>query len=476
LPNIVIVNVTETVPPAPSKLQRTGALISTGGTNTPQFTLSLLTQPSDLTPLLASPAAITSLTWSSGVVTVVTAAPHGIPAGQQPLVSIQGAVPAGYNSTTALDFNVTVVNTTTFTYPLAVNPGAETTPGTWVLNSYYELQQMVTTFFGQPYNQSVYLLELGACAPDTALFVTNLSEFINNNPQNPSNPQSIYSYLLPRPVGYPGAPFQSYLSTFDSLTAKTYFFGTTFLSAYAEFLNTQKAGVFIVEAPSVTATRFSEVTEFSAAAGFAKALAYSPSSTTPVSPFCYSFLFGVTPYPLPNNGPTLAALATANINVVGTGGEGGISDDILLYGTTLDGNDFTYWYSVDWVQINADLEISNAIINGSNSNPPLYYNQQGINRLQAVVRSLMNQAIGDGLALGNLISTTLPAAVFAVNVSQGLYAGNVVVNAEPFTNYVSENPSNYAVGIYGGLSVAYTPARGFRQIIFNVNVSNFAGA
>lgn len=71
-------------------------------------------------------AAITSLVWANGIVTATTTAPHGIrtPAA---LLTVSGAVPVGYNGT----FPCRLTGASTFTYPLAANPGAETTPGAW---------------------------------------------------------------------------------------------------------------------------------------------------------------------------------------------------------------------------------------------------------------------------------------------------------------------------------------------------------
>ena len=179
-------------------------------------------------------------------------------------------------------------------------------------------------------------------------------------------------------------------------------------------------------------------------------LNYNPSDTNKVAPMAFQFIVGVTAFTGTNAQAQL--LKTANVNYVGTGAEGGISNTLVLWGVTSDGQDYTYWYSVDWVQININLFISNAIINGSN-NPinPLYYNQAGINRLQKVSQGVMNSGIAYGLVLAP-----------------------VTVNAVPFTTYVADNPSDYAIGKYAGLSVSYTPARGFIQIIFNVNVSSFA--
>jgi hypothetical protein len=66
---------------------------------------------------------ITSITWASDVVTVVTASPHGLSTSGS--TSIDGCYPIEYNGV----FTYTRVNTTTFTYPLVYNPGAIITKG-----------------------------------------------------------------------------------------------------------------------------------------------------------------------------------------------------------------------------------------------------------------------------------------------------------------------------------------------------------
>ncbi|EMV2404606.1 hypothetical protein AAB063_004800, partial [Escherichia coli] len=122
----------------------------------------------------------------------------------------------------------------------------------------------------------------------------------------------------------------------------------------------------------------------------------------------------------------LATMTKQNINYVDTGAEGGISNTILVKGVTSDGNDMTYWYSVDWVQINVDMQLANTVINGSN-NPinPLYYNQDGIDRLQQVAQ-----------------------AVFNTGVAYGLVNGQPVVDAVPFRQYINTNPNDYGIGRY----------------------------
>lgn len=216
------------------------------------------------------------------------------------------------------------------------------------------------------------------------------------------------------------------------------------------------------------------VTEFSIAAAAWVALHYKPSSTNKVPPYAFSFIFGVTPFPTHGNNPLLATFKTLGINVVSTGAEGGITNTILLWGTTMDVRDFTYWYSIDWAQLNSDFNLTNAIINGSNDPVnPLYYSQDGINRLQDVVVNTMNSAITVGLANGRVTRVSLNALDFIAGLDAGNFAGQIVVNAVPLIPYLQANPGDYKIGEYDGLSVAYIPNRGFVHIVLSILVSDF---
>jgi hypothetical protein len=76
--------------------------------------------------------AISSIAWSAGVALVTTAASiPGLNAGDIFSTTIAGVTPAGYNG----NYDATVTGANTFTFPLAVNPGVETVPGTYALNS-----------------------------------------------------------------------------------------------------------------------------------------------------------------------------------------------------------------------------------------------------------------------------------------------------------------------------------------------------
>ena len=459
---IVTVNVAQSVAPSPSTLQRTGALLSQGGTNLSAGTFSLLTQLSDLTPLLTGAKSISTMVLSAGTVTVTTATPHGFTTADTLLLTIAGVTPAGYNGV----FTCTVTGASTFTYPLGSSPGSVTIQGSYTPDDVVELLAMATTFFAQGSSVSVYVLELGA--GNAADGVTALTTFIT------ANQNFFYSYLVPREWSAQST-FLTYLATFESTTAKTYFWITATLANYSSFTAAMKCGNVLIEAPVVAAAGAAgTATEFTQAAAFWASLHYSPSSTNKVTPFAFSYLYGVTPYPTFGNSALFATLKAAAINIVGTGAEGGISNSILLWGTMLDGNDFTFWYSVDWVQINIDLNLANAIINGSN-NPinPLYFNQDGINRLEQVAASTMSNGVAFGLVLNPVIQLALDGPVLGQALSAGTYAGKTIVNAIPFALYTNENPSDYKTGRYAGLSCTYTTNRGFISIIFNVNVSQF---
>ena len=458
--SIVQVNVSTVSAPVPSGQQKLGALISQGATTTAANAKTLLSAVGDLTALLKGALPLTSITWLASVATATTTAPHGFVTSDTLTLTIAGATPSTYNGT----FLCTVTGASTFTYPLVSNPGGATSvPGTYTPEDVSELVAMNTTFFAQGSQQGVWVLELGA--GNAADGVTALSAYITTNTINGLGP--FYSYLVPRP--WASEPtFVSLVATFETAISRTYFYTTVTNGNYASFTNAMKSVKSLVEAPGIPAT------EFSIGAWMQNELSRSPSSTSRVPPAAYTFLFGVTPYPQAGNAALLATYAAANVNVVGTGAEGGISDDILLYGTTEDGKDSTYWYSVDWVTINADLAISNAVINGSNNTSnPLYYNQDGINRLQAVVASTMGAGVANGLVLGQVIQTELDQTTFITNLENGLYDGLTVVNAVPFLSYVRVNPNDFPAGLYGGITSAYVPNRGFLHIIYNVVVANF---
>lgn len=429
MPNIVNVSVTQQVASAPSTLQRTGAIVSQGGTTLSSGTTQLLTQTSDLTSILSGAITLSAMSWNTNVVTGTTATPHGIPNGQIVSAVISGVTPTGYNGT----YQITSTGANTFTYALSTNPGSVTVQGAVTLSDVSELVAQVTTYFAQGTNNAVYVLELGTGSP--AAGVTALEAYI-------ANPTiKFYSYLLPSQWDVETtAPTMARLYT--STTSQLYFYVTTTTATYTNW-----TGIKSVFATLQTPTAPS--TEFDAAAMFAVTLGYNPSSSDLASPLEYSFLYSVTPYSTLTNSQQ-TTLSTAGVNWVGTGAQGQISNTLIQTGSYMDQNPFNYWYCVDWLSINVSIALAAAIINGSNTpTNPLYYNQAGINSLQKVAQATVNNGISFGLILS-------PATV----------------NAVSFSTYVKENPSDYAEGIYKGLSCTFVPLRGFTSITIYLTASN----
>lgn len=322
-----------------------------------------------------------------------------------------------------------------------------------------ELQAMNATFFAQGRAQSVYVFETGVAT--AALAVPVVKNFID------TNPNVVYSWLCPR--SFDGATgFAALCAEHQAPTDKVNFFVTT-TSANAPALSQLNNSVIaIIEAPNKPST------EFSMAALFYITLAWTPNSGSKIPPLAFAFTYGTTIYPDFNNGTVLYNLQQNNVGFISSAAEGGLVNSMVKWGHTLGGNPFNYWYTVDWAAINIELDLANEIINGSNNSiAPLYYDQNGIDRLQNRAAKTLRNGVAYGLILGNVIMTELSPAEFINQVALGTYAGNAVINAVPFKKYTADNPSDFMVGKYGGLQAVITPARGFESIVFNLNITNF---
>lgn len=458
-PSIVTLNVSTLLASTPANRQQTGALISQGGTTLASGTSSLLTSAASLTSLLAAPLALSSLTWSGGTVTATAAAALvGLSTGDTFITKIAGATPAAYNGT----YLATVTGSTTFTYAVATNPGTETVAGTFTGSNQQELVAMATTYFAQNTGVGVYVLELGAGDGNSG--PTALGTFIT------ANPGAFYSFLVPR--SWDGtANFLSLISQYEADNSMTYFFTTTTTNTYTDYTSSMKSVYAQVEAPSLS------LSEFTLAADFARTLSYLPSNASMMLPTVDGYVYGVTKYPAAGNSAIMDSLLAANVNFIGDGSEGGLSNSIIFGGTTLDGEDFSWWFEADWVQIQGNQALASAVIQGNNNKAnPLYYNQNGINRLQAVVMGVMQSGISYGVLNGTLVQTALDPTTFNQNLQNGVYAGMNVVNAVPFPIYTQLNPNDYGNRVYNGFSVVALPMNGFRNIVVNLLVSNLIGS
>jgi hypothetical protein len=435
-PTIVTVNVTVTEAPEPSQLQQSGAAVSTGGTTLAADSYQYCGSLAAVQAILAAPVGLTSLSWAGGVVTATASSALSFATGQVFTTTISGAVPAAYNGT----FTATVTGTDTFTYALATSPGTETTSGAYLPGNAGFLSNAATTFFAQGNSVGMYVLELGPQSTATEA-ITALQTWITGN----SAPQVFYAYLVPAAWDFSSAAdLNTLANNYSSPTGKTYFFVTTTAANISSYTN--KAVFATVPSPTQAST------EHQASVLFYNWLANTPSAAAPVPPMGYRAAYGVTPWAqTTTNNVSINAVLSAYGNLILTGAEGGLPTNAYLFkGTTMDGNQGMFWYAIDWLQIQIKLMLANAVLNGSNSNPPLYYNQNGINTLLAVAQDQCTAGISFGLLL------------------------NATVTAQSFASYTAANPANYKAGLYGGLSCTATPQLGFLSITFNLDATSFA--
>ena len=192
----------------------------------------------------------------------------------------------------------------------------------------------------------------------------------------------------------------------------------------------------------------------------------------------------MTPYPAAHNAALLAALDAANINIIGTGAEGGLPNQALITeGNTLDGNDFSYWYAADNIQITAQQRGALDVMNGANNSVnPLYYDQNGVNRLQDGQVQNVRSCISSGVLTGGYTRTTLSQADFLNALENGDFDGLNVVNAVPLVipgsgdGYLQLNPGDFDKGDYNGITIAAIPMRSFKHIVFNVLLTDLVTA
>lgn len=428
-PTIVNLSVTVTEAPTPSQLQQSGAIISCGATSLTAGTYQYCGTLAAATALLSSPLAITSIAWASNLVTVTVAA-VGLSAGETFTTTIASVAPTGYNGTVT----ATVTSATTFTYPLTTNPGTETTLGTYTPPYSAFLTNSATTFVAQGSSVGFYVLELGAETTASAA-IAALETWIT------TNPGIFYAYLVPK--SWDGAALATMANTYSGPSAKTYFFPTTTAATISNYAG-NKAVIATVVSPAAAST------EHQAAYWFYQWLANSPSSSAPAAPMAYRYAYGVTAWPATGYASTINTILTAYGNLILTGAEGGISTACGFQGRTMDGQQGMFWYAVDWFQINVRRQMAAAIINGSNTNPPLQYNQSGINALLAVGQAICSSGISFGLAL------------------------TATMTATDFATYVAQNPDNYDAGLYGGFALTVTPQLGFLSITVAIDALQYA--
>jgi hypothetical protein len=434
-PTIVTVNTTVTVAPTPSQLQQSGAVVSTGGTTLATGTYQYCGTPQQVTAILPTPLALTGMVWASGTVTATASAALTQAVGQTFTTVISGATPAAYNGT----YTATVTGANTFTFPLTPSPGTATVPGSYLPGNGGFVSNSGTSFFAQGNSVGMYILELG---PQTtaAAAITALQTWITAN----SAPQVFYSYMVPASWDFASAAaLNTMTSNYASPNGQTYFFVTTTTANVSIYAGNKAVQAYV---PSPTQAS----TEHQAASAFYQWCNNNPGAANQLAPMAYRYVFGLTPWSQVGTATPINTVLSAYGNLILTGAEGGISNACLFKGTTMDGVQASWWYGIDWFRIQVKQALAAAVINGSNSNPPLEYDQNGINTLLAVAQGVANNAVTFSCAL------------------------SAVVTAIPFYTYSQQNPTNYSAGIYNGFSATVIGQNGFLTITFDLDAVQIA--
>ena len=437
-PQIVNEQVTVSTASAPSQLQRSGALVSVGGTtlstNSWQFCASL--------------AAVQAILSTAGNYQELT--------NMATTYFAQGSGNGVYVLELGTSTN-TVEEVTTLQTWLTDNPGvfyAFLTPADW--DSATDVASVTITDGGSGYTTAPTVTfsaptsgttATGTATINTAGTVTGVT-ITDGGSGYTTAPTVTFSAPTSGTTATGTAVLGNALDTlagdYASNTSKLYFFGTTSASTISQY-SASKSLFMVCPAPTAPST------EFTAAAFFYQALINNPSASNQLAPMSYRFLHGVTAWAANStNNTNIQTILTAYGNIAYPPSEGGLSGAAAYKGTVMSGTQFSNWYGLDWYQINSDVAIAAAIINGSNSNPPLLYDQTGINTLDGVVQQVADNAVRFGAVL------------------------SASVTATPFATYTTQNPTDYANGIYNGLYASATAQNGFLTITFNIDVSEFA--
>lgn len=181
------------------------------------------------------------------------------------------------------------------------------------------------------------------------------------------------------------------------------------------------------------------------------------NATNKASPLNYKTLNGYKFKSLKNN--FLQNLINAPCNFV--------FDEIGLptigNGRYTDGSTFEYWYQWDITQLALNAKISTMIIQGvNNPNYVIQYNQQGIDTLNASIKSVLTNQQSMGIV--NQFAQ-------GVNTTNNELIGEGDIIAIDFNTYISEFPEDYENEVYKGISFFLRIGRYIRQVVINVTLN-----
>ena len=428
---IVTINETVVVAPTPSQLQQSGAFISVGGTTLATGTYQFLSGSSVLATLLSTTGNYAELTNMN-----TTFFANG---------NVQGVYVLELGVQTTTDDAVSALQTW-----IQNNPGvfyAYLVPADWD-STKDEVGSVTITSAGSGYTSAPTVTFSAPTSGTTATGTASIQngEVISVTITNPGNGYtSAPTVTFSAPTSGKTATgtanlasaFNILAGNFASPTALTYFFGTTLSTTISNY-SPNKSLNLMAESPLAPSTEFSQASQFY------NWLLNNPGPANKLAPMGYRYLYGVTPWTVLGNSTAIDTILSAKGNLIETGSQGGISNSILFMGTMMDGTQAQWWYGIDWFNIQVNQALAAAVINGANSNPPLEYDQNGINTLLSVANQVAKDAVTNGCAL------------------------SATVTAIPFSKYTTYNPGDYKAGIYKGFTATVVGQNGFLKLIFNL--------
>lgn len=178
---------------------------------------------------------------------------------------------------------------------------------------------------------------------------------------------------------------------------------------------------------------------------------YQPSVTNKVNPMTYRRLYNSEPLSDDDYRANKHLQDDFYTNMLMSPPNDGSGARSLVYpGIMTDGNDFTYWYGIDYIRFTLISNITNFLIESANSKiNPLYYNQDGIDRLKAKVNQIISNC-----------------------AAYGIIQINYRIDAISYYEYVTQNPDDYKNEVYGGISIEVSPLKALRKIRFSLQVTD----
>lgn len=322
------------------------------------------------------------------------------------------------------------------------------TSSTTALSAAEELQAMASSWFANNNVTGVYLFEAGSDGDIAKALSTLLA----------NAPLTYYAIILPRNAAS-DPNIVSLAANFDADNARCYFFFTETSENYQPLIRNGEGQKSIACAVEYTGgdvlanTNGAVLTqEHAGAALAAQWIGNPPSISNRLAPMNFRQLVGITAWPDAGNLTKMAQMKQDNVNFPGTATQAGVQMTITYWGRFMNGDPMSGWYGADYTAITAETALANLLVEGQQpGSEPLTYSPMGISEIFAKLTNSLDSAVAVGCILGS-------------------YNASFV----PFGTYVSQNPSDYGMETYNGLSAEITPIRGFDSLNMTLEV-DFTG-